>query len=78
MRMIMEPLLEFKICSRVSDWNGSLIGLRGESLDKDSLVARLANESTSDAAEVIMDALYKAEQAAEDAAKASGALQEAT
>lgn len=40
-------------------------------------MARLANESTTDAAEVIMDALYKAEQAAEDAAKASGALQEA-
>eukprot|EP00210_Caulerpa_lentillifera_P000754 g729.t1 len=47
------------------------------SVDKDSLVARLAHESTTDAAELIMDALYKAEQAAEEAANASGELQEA-
>lgn len=45
-------------------------------IDKDSLIARLASESTGDAASVIMDALYKAEQAADDAARASGDLQE--
>lgn len=44
-------------------------------LDKDSLIARLAMESTGDAASAIMEALYNAEQAAAEAARASGDLQ---
>lgn len=43
--------------------------------DKDTLIARLSSESTGDAASAIMDALYKAEQAADDAARASGDLE---
>jgi len=57
---------------------GDISDLRMEDIfkNKDTLIARLSNESTGDVASAIVDALYKAEQAAEDAARASGDLQE--